>query len=37
MTARIPLKNRMGYILGIPLEKRYALPVMPVARGLGES
>jgi len=37
MTAQIPLKNRKGYILSIPLEKRYAFPAMPVARGIGES
>ena len=36
MTARIPLKKRKGYILGIPLEKRCALPVAVVALGLGE-
>ena len=36
-TVRIPLKNRKGYILGIPLEKRYAFPALPVTRGIGES
>jgi len=36
MTARLPLRKRKGYILGIPLEKRCALPVAVVALGLGE-